>query len=77
MKHAHMKGSEHLVTVAQKLWDTDQVLFARGLLSRDWLPRANSQNVRRTECGKAAVSRSVPVTMSRWPLEAVAKLPNL
>ena len=27
-----MKESEHLVTLAQKLWDTDHVLFARGLL---------------------------------------------
>ena len=32
-----MKESDHLVTLAQKFWDTDQVLFARGLLPRDWL----------------------------------------
>ena len=36
--HAHMKELDHLVTLAQKFWDTDQVLFARGLLPRDWLP---------------------------------------
>ena len=38
IKHTHMKESDHLVTLAQDFWDTDQVLFARGLLPRDWLP---------------------------------------
>ena len=38
INHAHMKESGRLVTLAQKFWDTDQVLFARGLLPRDWLP---------------------------------------
>ena len=33
-----MKDSDHLVTLAQEFWDTDQVLFARGLLPRDRLP---------------------------------------
>ena len=33
-----MKDSDHLVTLAQEFWHTDQVLFARGLLPRDWLP---------------------------------------
>ena len=28
----------NLVTLAQEFWDTDQVLFARGRLSRGWLP---------------------------------------
>ena len=49
----HMKESEHLVTLAQKFWDTDQVLFARGLLPRDWLPAselAESSEVRTWEC---------------------------
>ena len=63
INHVHMKESDHPVTLAQKFWDTDQVLFARGLLPRDWLPASvNSQNVRRSECGKAAVSKCVPVT---------------
>ena len=38
INHTHMKDSDHLVTQAQEFWDTDQVLFARGLLPRDWLP---------------------------------------
>ena len=38
INHTHMKESDHLVTLAQEFWDTDQVLFARGLLPRDWLP---------------------------------------
>ena len=33
-----MKGSEYLTSPAQEFWDTDQVLFARVLLPRDWLP---------------------------------------
>ena len=32
-----MKESDHYVTLAHEFWDTDQVLFARGLLPRDWL----------------------------------------
>ena len=38
INHAHTKESDHLVTLAQKFWDTDQVFFARGLLPRDWSP---------------------------------------
>ena len=38
INHTHMKESEYLTSVAQAFWDTDQVLFARGLLPRDWLP---------------------------------------
>ena len=38
IKHTHMKESDHLVILAQEFWDTDQVLFASGLLPRDWLP---------------------------------------
>ena len=37
INHTHMKDSDHLVTLAE-FWDTDQVLFARGLLLRDGLP---------------------------------------
>ena len=37
INHAHVKESDHLLTLAQEMWDTDQVLFARGLLPRDWL----------------------------------------
>ena len=50
-----MKESDHLVTLAQKFWDTHQVLFARGR-TIGYL-RASSQNVRRSECGKAAVTK--------------------
>ena len=32
-----MKDSEYLTSLAQEFWDTDQVLFARGLLPLDWL----------------------------------------
>ena len=32
-----MKESDLLVTLAQVFWDTDQVLFARGLVPCDWL----------------------------------------
>ena len=38
INHTLMKESDHLETLAQEFWDTDQVLFARGLLPRDWLP---------------------------------------
>ena len=38
INHTHTKDSDHLVTLAQEFWDTDQVLFARGLLACDWLP---------------------------------------
>ena len=38
INHTHMKESEYLTSMAQAFWDTDQVLFARGLLPRDWLP---------------------------------------
>ena len=37
INHTHMKESEYLTSLAQEFWDTDQVLFARGLLPRDWL----------------------------------------
>ena len=37
INHAPMKESYHRVTLAQNFWDTDQVLFARGLLPREWL----------------------------------------
>ena len=35
--HTHMKESDHFVTLAQEFWDSDQVLFALGLLPCDWL----------------------------------------
>ena len=31
-----MKESDPPVTLAQEFWDTDQVLFVRGLLPRNW-----------------------------------------
>ena len=33
-----MTTSDHLVALAQEFWDTEQVLFARGLSPCDWLP---------------------------------------
>ena len=36
INHTHMMESEYLTSLAQEFWDTDQVLFARGLLPRDW-----------------------------------------
>ena len=36
INHTHMKESNHLVTLAQEFWDTDQVLLDRGLLPCDW-----------------------------------------
>ena len=38
INHTHMQKSDHLVTLAQQFWDTDCVLFARGLLPHDWSP---------------------------------------
>ena len=32
-----MRESDQLETLAQEIWDADQVLFARGSLPRDWL----------------------------------------
>ena len=55
-----MKDSDHLVTLAQKFWDTDQVLFDHGLLPRDWL--LASELAECSECGKAVGSGWVPVT---------------
>ena len=37
INHTHMKESVYLTSLAQEFWDTDKVLFARGLLPRDWL----------------------------------------
>ena len=54
INHTHMTTSDHLVALAQEFWDTDQVLFARGLLPRDGLPPcelAESSQVRMWESG--------------------------
>ena len=56
INHAHMKESDHLVTL--------QVLFARGLLPRDWLPTSEL-----AECSE--------VRMWDRAQEAVVKLPIL
>ena len=37
VQETDLKEPDHLVTLAQEFWDTDQVLFARGLLPRGWL----------------------------------------
>ena len=34
--NTYMQKCDHLVPSAQEVWDTDRVLFARGLLPRDW-----------------------------------------
>ena len=51
INHAHMKEADHFVTLAQEFWDTDQVLFARGLCRASGYLGANSRNVRRSMCG--------------------------
>ena len=55
--HTHMKESEYLTSLAQEFWDTDQVLFARGLLPRDWLP-VNEL----AECNEAKMWESVDLS---------------
>ena len=54
INHTHMKESEHLTSLAQEFWDTDQVLFARGLLPRDWLPASEP-----SECNEVKMWESV------------------
>ena len=54
INHTHMKESEYLTSLAQEFWDTDQVLFARGLLPRDWF----SVN-ELAECNEAKMWESV------------------
>ena len=52
INHTHMKESEYLTSLAQEFWDTDQVLFARGLLPRDWLPASEL-----AECNEVCLGR--------------------
>ena len=59
--HTHMKESDHFVTLAQEFWDTDQVLFARGLLPRDWLPASEL-----AECSKVRMWESSGFKECRW-----------
>ena len=54
INHTHMKESEYLTSLAQEFWDTDQVLFARGLLPRDWLPASEL-----AECNEVKMWESV------------------
>ena len=54
INHTHMKESEYLTSLAQEFWDTDQVLFARGLLPRDWLPVSEP-----AECNEVKMWESV------------------
>ena len=54
INHTHMKESEYLTSLAQELGDTDQVLFARGLLPRDWLPASEL-----AECNEVKMWESV------------------
>ena len=49
-----MKESEYLTSLAHEFWDTDQVLFARGLLPRDWLPVSELE-----ECNEVKMWESV------------------
>ena len=74
INHTHMKESEYLTSLAQEFWDTDQVLFARGLLPRDWL-----RNAMRSRCGKVSISAHAPITMCcspRTEQEEVGRLPK-
>ena len=54
INHTHMKESEYLTSLAQEFWDTDQVLFARGLLPRDWSPASEL-----AECNEVKMWESV------------------
>ena len=75
INHTHMKDSEYLTSLAQEFWDADQVLFARGLLPRDWLPAselAEWESVDFNACAKNHVlfasdgsggSRKIPQTL--------------
>ena len=54
INHTHMKDSEYLTSLAQEFWDTDQVLFARGFLPRDWLPASEL-----AECNEVKMWESV------------------
>ena len=54
INHTHMKESEYLTSLAQEFWDTDQVLFARGLLPRDSLPASEV-----AECNEVKMWESV------------------
>ena len=49
-----MKESENLQSLAQEFLDTDQVLFARSLLPRDWLPASEL-----AECDEVKMWESV------------------
>ena len=60
INHTHMKESEYLTSLSQEFWDTDQVLFARGLLPRDWLPASVPRNAMRSRCGKVSISAHAP-----------------
>ena len=61
INHTHMKESDHFVTLAQEFWDTDQVLFARGLLPRDWLPASEL-----AECSEVRMWESCGFKECRW-----------
>ena len=54
INHTHMRESEYFTSLAQEFWDTDQVLFARGLLPRDWLPASEP-----SECNEVKMWESV------------------
>ena len=36
--HEHLEKSANILQLAQELWDSDQILFSRGMVPRVWLP---------------------------------------
>ena len=56
INHTHMKDSESVTSLAQEFWDTDQVLFARGVLPFDWLLASEL-----AECNEVKMWESVDV----------------
>ena len=41
--HEHMENSAHLVQLSHGCWVTDQILFSRGMMPRDWSPSAQTK----------------------------------
>ena len=80
INHTHMTTSDHLAALAQEFLDTDQVLFARGLLPRDWLPAcelAECSEVRMWESSGFQEYARDNVLIASDGSGAAAKLPNL
>ena len=80
INHTHMKESEYLTSLAQEFWDTDQVLFARGLLPRDWLPVSELSECNEVKMWESeSISAHAPKTTCcspRTDQEEVGRLPK-